>query len=102
MDIRITPFSNFEPLTKSRATHQHSTNYQKKSRSIKTGNSLTSPKRNVFQPAIKPKLSIKITSNTVQPSIAMNKKGILLYQQTERNKLYANGTELINRFNFKV
>lgn len=48
------------------------------------------------------RLSIKITSSRIQPPAVAEKKGVLLYQQLERNKLFSNGTELINRFNFKV
>lgn len=48
------------------------------------------------------RLSIKITSSRIQPAAVAEKKGVLLYQQLERNKLFSNGTELINRFNFKA
>lgn len=48
------------------------------------------------------RISIKIRSARIQPPAVAEKKGVLLYQQLERNKLFANGTELINRFNFKA
>lgn len=37
-----------------------------------------------------------------QPTAVSDKKGVLLYQNVERDKLFSNGAELINRFHFKV
>ncbi len=48
------------------------------------------------------RMPIKITSARIQPPTIAEKKGVLLYQQLERNNFYSNGTGLINRFNFKV
>lgn len=48
------------------------------------------------------RFSIKMTSNGIQPAAVAEKKGVLLYQQLERNKLFNNGSELVNRFNYKV
>ena len=42
-----------------------------------------------------------IPSNMQSPAAA-DKKGVLLYQQIERNKLFSNQSELLNRFNYKV
>ena len=38
----------------------------------------------------------------IQPPTVADKKGGLLYQQTEKNKLFSNQSELVNRFNFRV
>ena len=37
-----------------------------------------------------------------QPIAVSDKKGVLLYQNVERDKSFSNGVELINRFHFKV
>ncbi|MCW9031340.1 MAG: hypothetical protein OQK58_07625 [Gammaproteobacteria bacterium] len=68
----------------------------------------------------KPLYSMKTTSKVMQPTYdvytpkgfntsssfttsgATNKKNILLYQQVEREKLFSNRAELVNRFNYKV
>jgi len=55
-----------------------------------------------------PQYSVKTTSNMIQPpsvagtSSVADKKNVLLYQQIERNKLFSNNSELVNRFNYKV
>jgi len=55
-----------------------------------------------------PQYSIKATSDMIQPasmagtSSVADKKNVLLYQQIERNKLFSNNSELVNRFNYKV
>lgn len=41
-------------------------------------------------------------SISTQPNIRLNNKGVQLYQQIERGKLFTNGAELVNRFNFKA
>jgi len=38
----------------------------------------------------------------VRPVVVADKKGVFLYQQIERDKSFLNGSELINRFHFKV
>lgn len=37
-----------------------------------------------------------------EPTAVSDKKGVLLYQKVERDNLFSNGAELINRFHFKI
>lgn len=49
-----------------------------------------------------PQLSLKITPNINQTPNVPGEKKVLLYQQIERNKLFSNNSELVNRFNYKA
>lgn len=119
MDARITPFSYLVSPNKScthtnaiyrrqkaplvKSTYSAPATAIKKPRSTNSDNLLILSKKN-----IKPQLSLRTTSNIDQTAhIAQqrgvaDKKGILLYQQTERNKLLPNNSELVNRFYFKT
>lgn len=114
MEIRITPFSflaspgssktktnaifnrNKTPLDKpSYSNHSIRT---KKTGSTNAKHFLILPKKNVNKLPVPPGISLSIPQ---QDSIS-DKKGILLYQQVERNKLFSNQSELVNRFHFKA
>ena len=41
-------------------------------------------------------------NSIAQPTAVSDKKGVLLYQNVEKDKSFSNGGELINRFHFKV
>lgn len=119
MDVRITPYSTLSNSTLVAPKKSSSkTNYlysrdrtqfdkpkrtfptiqTKKRRSINNNSLLVLSKKNSKQP----QFSIKITSSFNQPLAAADKKGVLLYQQVERNKLFSNQSELVNRFNYKI
>lgn len=70
----------------------------KKTRSINNNSILVLSKKNIS----KPQFSIRTTSSVIQPATVADKKGVLLYQQVERNKLFSNQSELVNRFNYRV
>ena len=120
MGVRVPHFSYLispnESCTKTNAIYsRHKTpleksNYSALSIPIKNPRSTNSDgflilsKKNIK----KPQLSLRTASNieesahiTQQRGVA-DKKGVLLYQQIERNKLISNKPELVNRFNFKV
>ena len=63
-----------------------------------TNNLLLISKKNTNSP----QLSLKITPNINQTPNVSGEKKVLLYQQIERNKLFSNNSELVNRFNFKA
>ena len=101
MDIRITPLSSFTSMNKpSKATAKNnfSTLNLQKPRSSKSKLLLTLPQKKTQ----KPQYLIKFTSKTSQPFAIADKKGVLLYQQVEKNKWLLNGAELVNRFHYKV
>lgn len=120
MDVRITPYSPRSiqsTLVAPRKTGTKTSYYYgrdqsqvsksirtlptiqgKKSQSINNNNLLVLSNKK----STKPQFSIKITSNIIQPAAVADKKGVLLYQQVERNKLFLNQSELVNRFNYKV
>ena len=101
MEIRVTPFSNFPAATKKSAkqgyTHFHSKKPKTSLHLISIAKKKTSP------PELnKPRSALKISSKVVPLREAEEKKGILLYQQIERNKLFNNGNELVSRFHLKA
>ena len=102
MDIKITPFSTLrsQPKTNLADNRNRFTDFNK---------SPATKSRQLLLPAKKTPIknlnNILVLSGkaTVAQSITIvDKKGILLYQQIERNKLFSNGTELINRFQHKT
>lgn len=101
MDIRITSAPSLTPKLKTNTKINSALYVNKNSRATNKNSLLALPKVNTLN-SIKPKLSIKITSNLIQPQTQADRKGVLLYQQVERNKIFSNNSELINRFQFKV
>ena len=106
MDIRITPFTSYSSLTKKNSKTGINNNYSSfsatKPRAKKSILVLTSNKNNLTS-IKKPRLTLRLTSNLNQPiRPSADKKGVLLYQQIERDNLFLNKSELVNRFNFKV
>ena len=95
MNIQITPFSNATTLTKTSVKPRTANK-----------NLLVTPKVKLNQPSInKSRFSLELTSNTIQPMeirTLNNKKGILLYQNIERDNLFSNNVELVNRFHYKI
>ena len=117
MDVRVTPFStnsSYSALVSPRKSSANTRYFynsdrsqfersipsiqSKKSSSINNNNIPILPKRS----SNNPNFSIKISSSMIQPSAVADKKGVLLYQQIERDKLFTNQSELVNRFNYKV
>ena len=105
MDVRITSFSAFKSQPK--------TNFADKSARFSHLNELSTKKSKqlLHSPISTKKLSTKnlndilISSKktfAIEPRGKADKKGVLLYQQVEKNKLSLNGAELINRFHHKV
>lgn len=101
MEIRVTPFSNFPSATKKSAkqgyTHFHSKKPKPSIHLIGIAKKKTSPLE-----LNKPRSALKISSKVLPLREAEEKKGILLYQQIERNKMFNNGNELVSRFHFKA
>lgn len=114
MDIRITPYSHSVSAKKlSAATNgiinrnispSVKSNYAipftqtKKPRSTNKQSFLILSKNNINKPA----LPLSTASNIAQASGITDKKGVLLYQQIERNKVLPGNYELINRFHLKT
>ncbi|MCW8899810.1 MAG: hypothetical protein OQK75_08435 [Gammaproteobacteria bacterium] len=70
--------------------------------SMKTTSKVMQPTYDVYTPKGFNTSSRFNTSSSFTTSGATNKKNILLYQQVEREKLFSNRAELVNRFNYKV
>ena len=109
MDIRVTSFSNFPALTKTSAKNNYSTSNSKKPHSSDDNKLVVLSKKKTNVLALqKPRFSLKITPSLIQSnetlnkSEGLNKKGVLLYQQIERNKSFTSGSELVNRFHLKA
>ena len=102
MELRITPLSHFATYNKTKAKNNYSTFSTTKPTANKS--LLILSKIKADQPSTnKPQPSIKLSSNIFQPiSINNNRKGVLLYQQIERDDSFSNRGELINRFHFKI
>ena len=103
MNIQITSFSSLTPLSKNKPKVNSDLYNNKKLHSTNKNTLDVVPKVKAKKSnIINAQLSLKTTSNIVQPSIQANKKGVLLYQQIEGDKIFLNGNELTNRFQFKV
>ena len=110
MELRITPLSHFATNNKTKAKNNDSTFKTKLPTTFSTNKLTTNKslliltKAKVAQPLVhKPQLSIKLPSSTFQPiNINNNRKGVLLYQQIERDNFISNRGDLINRFHFKI
>jgi hypothetical protein len=105
MDMHITSFSTFKAQPKTSFTDNPTrfTNFNK--------SSTKKSKKLLLPPIATEKVSKKKLNNililskktlVLQPKSGADKKGVLLYQQVERNKLFSNRSELINRFHHKV
>ena len=102
VDIGITPFSTVTSHPKtSIADNRNRFTGINKSPATKSRQLVLSPNKpqtnnlnNLFVVSKK--------STVAQPIAVADKKGVLLYQQIERNKLFSNGTELVNRFHLKT
>jgi len=101
VEIRVSPFSNFPAQTKKSAKISYTTFNNKKS---EANNNLVgfSKKKTTKLELNTPRLTLKLSSKFIPPREAEDKKGILLYQQIERNKIFNSGNELVNRFHLKV
>lgn len=103
MELRITPVSNFSPSIKLRPLESTKT-LRSTSFATKKTNSLFDVSN--FNNQTKNNKRVSLRLNTISGQIASSniteKKGVLLYQQIERNKIFSEGTELVNRFHFKV
>ena len=103
MNIQTTSFSSLTPLSKNKPKANSALYNNKKLHSTNKIAIDVVPKVKTNKPnIIKSQLSLKTTSNVIQPSIQADKKGVLLYQQIEGDKIFLSGNELTNRFQFKV
>ena len=104
MDIRITPISNFSSLNKSHKKDNQSSYFtnQLKPKTNKKLLLLAKSSHHNITNFNQSKLSLKFSTKINPLHSTEDKKGILLYQQIEREKPISNGTELTNRFHFKV
>lgn len=111
MDIRITPLSYLaspgKPNTKINTRYSpnlspldnHNYSIRTKSSPATSSNQfLILPKKNRY----KSPLVSGVTLNIPQPNRIADKKGVLLYQQVEKNKLLSEQPELVNRFHFRI
>ena len=100
MDIRITPFSTSRSQPKPNLTDN-------RNRFTDFNKSPATKSRRLFLSKIPAKklnniLVLSKKTTVAQPITVADKKGVLLYQQIEKNKLFSNGTKLINRFHLKT
>ncbi len=100
MDIRITPLSTFK-------SHPKTSLGDNRNRFTDFNKSPATKSRRLFLSTIPAKklnniLVLSKKTTVVQPITVADKKGVLLYQHIERNKLFSNGAELINRFHLKT
>ena len=101
MNLRITPLSSFSSRPDQNRISIKQANYPtttaKKTRT--TNDLVIVENKNVKQA----QLPLNMTSNSFQaPTTLMSKKGIVTYQQIEREKLFSEGIELTNRFSKRV
>lgn len=105
MELRITPLSNFSPSIKPQ-TKEKSILFKSADFLIKNNNSLLNSTNNISNKSksdnTKLSLRLNVEPKQVQSQERGEKKGVLLYQQIERNKIFSVGSELINRFHYKV
>lgn len=102
MDIRITPFSTLrsQPKTNLADNRNRFTDFNK-SLATKPRQLLLLTKKTPTK-NLNNMLMLSKKTTMAQPIAVADKKGLLLYQQIERNKLFSNGTELTNRFHLKT
>ena len=105
MDVRITSFSAYKTQPKIYRTDDPTrfSNFNKSS-TKKSKQLLLSPisTKQVSAKKLDNLLVLSKKTFVIQPRSGANKKGVLLYQQVERNKLFPSGVELTNRFHHKV
>ena len=111
MDIRTTSFSTLRSQPKSISLEHHNrSNNINKSSNFNPSTEIK-PKRKFLSIIPISKTQPKKLNDTfilpeksvlTQATATADKKGVLLYQQVEKNKITPNGMELINRFHFKV
>ena len=106
VDIRITPFSaaRSQPKINIADNRNRLAHFSRSSPSNSKQLTSSSPARkNTATKSLNDILVLTNKPELAQPSTTIaDKKGVMLYQQLERNKLFSNGTELINRFHFRV
>ena len=110
MELRITPLSHFATYNKTKAKNNDSTFNTKLPTTFSTNKPTTNKsllilsKEKIDQPSInKPQALIKLSSNIFQPiSVNNDRKGVLLYQQIEKDDFFSNRGEVVNRFHYKI
>ena len=102
MEIRASPFSNFPTATKKSAKQGYTHFHSKKPKTSIHLVSIAKKKTSPLELINKPRSALKISSKVIPLREAEDKKGILLYQQIERSKIFNNGNELVNRFHLKA
>jgi hypothetical protein len=100
VDIRITPFTNLTPLTKTniKGTPSNFVKIKIQPRTENNNTQIILSENKVYTPD----LVLKTTSNMVQTESAAKKSGVLLYQQIEGDGFTTSEAELINRFHYQV
>jgi len=101
VEIRLTPFSNFPTATKKSAKQTYAHFHSKKPKTSIHLIGITKKKASSLE-LNQTRSALKISSKVVPLREAEDKKGILLYQQIEKNKLFNNGNELVGRFHLKA
>lgn len=109
MDIRATSFSSLRSQPKSISLEHHNrSNNINKSSNFSPSTEIKSKRKfltNIPISKTQPKELNNIfilAKKEGSSQTTADKKGVLLYQQVEKNKITPNGIELLNRFNFKV
>lgn len=105
MQLRVTPISSLSPSIKPQAKEKsipfNPTDFRtKKSNNLLNATNNISHKSKSYNTTLSPRLNV--VPKQVQSQEVGEKRGVLLYQQIERNKIFSDGAELINRFYFKV
>lgn len=101
MNVRITPLSSFSSRPDHNKISIKQSNYSRATtqKTRTTNNYPIASNKNVNHNQV----PLKITLNLSQsPTTLMSKKGIVIYQQIERDKIFSEGVELTNRFSKKV
>ena len=105
MDFRATSFSTTRPQAKSIiADYRNRLSLLNKPSKSKSKSLLlsTTPTNKTNKKNLNNILLLTKKTIINRPIALADKKGILLYQQQERNNLLSSGHELVNRFHFKV
>ena len=101
MDLRITPLSSFSSRPDQNRISVRQANYPTTTaKKTQTTNDLVIVKnKNINQT----QLPLNIAPKSFQPpTTLMSQKGIVTYQQIERDKVFSEGIELTNRFSQRV
>jgi len=102
VNIRITPFTPLNTQSKIDRTPKPDRFISPNKPTATKSKSLLIPDKKQTKKLNNTFLLTNKKTMLVRPVVVADKKGVFLYQQIERDKSFSNGSELINRFHFKV